>query len=216
MNMSALVGVGLVVGLGLLVGSCSGTGKPLGGDAPRHHLENGFRNPPNSIKRGAPLGRRLQFFGQAVWKNLTMSAPQLPERHALPRAEAKQGLAAMGDADYVNWIGHSTFLVRLDGLTVLTDPVFSRRASPLSFAGPERLVPPGLRLEDLPPIDVVVVSHAHYDHLDTKTLENLPGKQNVTAIVPLGLGKYFKGYGKVHEVDWYDSVPCRPAPARSK
>ena len=79
------------------------------------------------------------------------------------------------------------FLVRLDGVNVLTDPVFSRRASPMSFAGPERLLPPGLFMEDLPPIDVVVISHAHYDHLDTATLDKLPNKERITAVVPLGL-----------------------------
>jgi L-ascorbate metabolism protein UlaG (beta-lactamase superfamily) len=67
-------------------------------------------------------------------------------------------------------------------------------------------VPPGLFIEDLPPIDVVVISHAHYDHLDTATLDKLPNKERITAIVPLGLGKYFKGYGDVREVDWYDEV----------
>jgi L-ascorbate metabolism protein UlaG (beta-lactamase superfamily) len=67
-------------------------------------------------------------------------------------------------------------------------------------------LPPGLFIEDLPPIDVVVISHAHYDHLDTATLDKLPNKERITAIVPLGLGKYFKGYGDVREVDWYDEV----------
>ena len=76
----------------------------------------------------------------------------------------------------------------------------------MSFAGPARLVPPGLLLEDLPPIDVVVISHAHYDHLDTATLEKMPNKERITAVVPLGLGKYFKGYGDVREVDWFDDV----------
>ena len=61
-------------------------------------------------------------------------------------------------------------------------------------------------MEDLPPIDVVVISHAHYDHLDTATLDKLPNKERITAVVPLGLGKYFKGYGDVREVDWYDEV----------
>ncbi len=207
MKMSALATLALIIGLGVVLSACSrGVGNPLGGDAPYHHLENGFRNPPDSPRRGVPVSRRLQFLFQAVWKNITDSAPDIPDNHAVDRDEAKAALAAMGDADFVSWIGHATFLVRLDGVTVLTDPVFSRRASPMSFAGPARLLPPGLLIEDLPPIDVVVISHAHYDHLDTATLDKLPNKQNITAIVPLGLGKFFDGYGTVHEVDWYDEV----------
>lgn len=204
--MSGLTGVILVIGLGLIVSSCGGVGQPVGGDAPYHHLENGFRNPPNSMKRGVPLSRRLQFFSQAIWRNAFDDKPDIPDGHVLPRDMALQQLADIGDEDFVSWIGHATFLARLDGVTVLTDPVFSRRASPFSFAGPARLMPPGLMIEDLPPIDVVVISHAHYDHLDTATLARLPNKERITAVVPLGLGKYFTGYGKVHEVDWYDEI----------
>lgn len=207
MKMSALAGIALVFGLGVLLSACSsGVGRPLGGDAPYHHLENGFRNPPDSLKRYVPVRRRLQFLGQAIWRNAFGARPEIPTEHAMARSDAQAQLAAMGEADYVSWIGHATFLLRLDGVTVLTDPVFSRRASPMSFAGPARLLPPGLLIEDLPPIDVVVISHAHYDHLDTATLDKLPNKQRITAIVPLGLGKYFKGYGTVHEVDWYDEI----------
>ena len=207
MKMTALTGLGAVLGLGILLSACSSNvGKPLGGDAPYHHLENGFRNPPNSPKRTIPFTRRMKFFSQAIWRNAVSETPTIPTDHAIKRDAAKAQLAAMGDQDFVSWIGHATFLVRLDGVNVLTDPVFSRRASPISFTGPACLLPPGLFIEDLPPIDVVVISHAHYDHLDTATLDKLPNKERVTAIVPLGLGKYFKGYGDVREVDWYDEV----------
>ncbi len=210
--MSALTGLIVVVGLGLWLASCSGPGKPLKGDAPYHHLENGFRNPPNSIARGAPSGSRMSFLFNVVWRTLTQSNVNIPTEHMVSRETAKAQLAAMGDADSISWIGHATFLVRLDGMNILTDPVFARRASPFSFAGPKRLLPPGLFIEDLPPIDVVVVSHAHYDHLDTETLDKLPNKQNITAIAPLGLGHYFtsRGFGTVHEVDWYDEVVVSP------
>ena len=206
MKMSAFVTIALVIGFGFVLAGCTGVGKPIGGDAPYHHLKNGFRNPPDSMDRKVPVSQRLKFLVQAVWKNATMSVPDMPDDHALGRDNARRQLQNMGDEDFVSWIGHATFLVRLDGLTVLTDPVFSRRASPFSFAGPERLVAPGLKLEDLPPIDVLVISHAHYDHLDKATLERMPNKNRITAVVPLGLGKYFKGYGKVVEVDWYDEI----------
>jgi L-ascorbate metabolism protein UlaG (beta-lactamase superfamily) len=212
MKMSVLAGVAVIIGLGIILSACgSNVGRPLGGDAPFHHLENGFRNPPDSPKRHIPFTRRMKFFSQAVWRNAVGKKPTIPTEHAINRDTAKAQLAALGDEDFFSWIGHATFLVRLDSVTVLTDPVFSRRASPMSFAGPARLVPPGLLIEDLPPIDVVVISHAHYDHLDTATLDKLPNKERITAIVPLGLGKYFTGYGAVKEVDWYDEVTL-PSP----
>lgn len=217
MQTGLIIGVLAVIGGAVFLSGCSGVGKPAGGDKPAHHMERGFRNPPNSLPRDKGLGVRLPFFAKAVWRNITASKPNIPDNHFVSRTEAQQMLAAQ-KGDFVSWIGHATFLVRLGGVTVLTDPVFSRRASPLSFAGPARLVPPGLSVDDLPPIDVVVISHAHYDHLDVATLERLPGRENITAIVPLGLGKYFteRGYGRVEEVDWYDEVelPAANGPFR--
>ena len=71
----------------------------------------------------------------------------------------------------ITWIGHSTFLIQIDGINILTDPHFTKRASPLSFMGPSRTTPPGLKIEDLPFIDFVLISHNHYDHLDSKTIQ---------------------------------------------
>ncbi len=174
---------------------------------PYHHIEGGFRNPPDSLSREGDFSTRLRFFSKAVWRSLFGTMPDIPEGHIANKVQntiPEQG-------DYINWIGHATFLVRLDGVTVLTDPIFSNRASPVSFAGPKRLVPPAISLADLPPIDVVIISHAHYDHLDTATLDQLKDKETITAIVPLGLGKYFAGYGAVHEVDWYDEIEVKGA-----
>lgn len=174
-------------------------------------MERGFRNPANSPVREKDAAG--SFFPAFLWQQLTQGQPEIPENHLIPAAEARQALSDV-NGDSISWIGHSTYLVRLDGVTVLTDPIFSKRASPVTFAGPKRVPPFGLDLEDLPQIDVVVISHAHYDHLDTRTLDRLPNPQNITAIVPLGLGGYFtkRGYGKVHEVDWYDEIVL---PARS-
>ena len=75
--------------------------------------------------------------------------------------------------DYAVWIGHATYLLNSSGITILTDPVFSKRASPVRFAGPKRLIPPAMSLEDLPKVDVITVSHNHYDHLDIASLKKL-------------------------------------------
>jgi N-acyl-phosphatidylethanolamine-hydrolysing phospholipase D len=105
----------------------------------------------------------------------------------------------------VTWIGHATLLVEMDGVRFLTDPMWSKRASPLSWAGPARLVAPGIALEDLPPIDFVLISHNHYDHLDLPTLERL-AKRNpeTTFYVPLGNAALLNGRGitRVVELDW--------------
>jgi len=73
----------------------------------------------------------------------------------------------------VTWVGHSSLLIQLNGLNILTDPMWSERASPVPFAGPRRWVVPGIAFDDLPPLDVVVEAHNHYDHLDSKTVRRL-------------------------------------------
>lgn len=107
----------------------------------------------------------------------------------------------------ITWVGHATFLLQVDGVNVLTDPVWSRRASPLSFAGPARLAPPGLPLAALPPVDVVVLSHDHYDHLDVPTLRALHRchGESVTWVAPLGFSDWLRGLGirRVVELDWW-------------
>ena len=214
MRMSGIWVVFGLIGVGMVLSSCTGLGKPRGDGAPYHHLENGFRNPADSPPRDKSVATRLSFFSQIIARNIKGDKTVVPDGHVLSPQQARKQYADMGEADSISWIGHATFLVRLDGVTVLTDPVFTRRASPVGFAGPERLMAPGLEIEDLPDIDVLVVSHAHYDHLDTRTLDLLPHREKVTAIVPLGLGHYFtsRGFGTVHEVDWYDEVTL---PSRS-
>lgn len=110
----------------------------------------------------------------------------------------------------VTWFGHSSLLVELDGHRVLVDPMWGDRASPFSFAGPQRFYPPVLPLEDLPPIDVVVISHDHYDHLDVPTVKALARTPTLWA-VPLGVGAHLEAWGvspdKIRELDWWESTP---------
>lgn len=110
----------------------------------------------------------------------------------------------------VTWLGHSTFLIQVAGLNLLTDPIFSDRASPVSFLGPKRLVPPPLPLADLPPIDAVLISHNHYDHLDRPTVLALGPK--TTFFVPLGLKRWFlrAGLPQVTEADWWQTCTFGP------
>ena len=126
----------------------------------------------------------------------------------------------------VTWVGHSTLLVRMHGVTLLTDPIWSDTPSPVSFFGPRRFVPPGLALEDLPPIDFVVISHNHYDHLDLPSLQALAERDaNTRFLVPLENGELLRAHGveNVEELDWGETaevggvrVHCLPAQHWSK
>ena len=113
----------------------------------------------------------------------------------------------------VTWVGHATLLVQMDHATFLTDPIWSERASPVGFAGPERFVPPGLALDALPPIDFVLVSHNHYDHLDVDTLRWLADRDPRTRfVVPIENGHILRDAGvrNVVELDWGEEVAHGP------
>ena len=113
-----------------------------------------------------------------------------------------------GNAKLITWSGHSTFLYQNLNVNVLTDPHFTNRASPLSFLGPKRYMPSVFNQKNIPRIDIVVISHNHYDHLDIKTVKII-FKENpeVTFLVPLGLKYWFNknGFKNVIEFDWWES-----------
>lgn len=119
----------------------------------------------------------------------------------------------------VTWLGHATVLVQHGNVNILTDPIFSQRCSPLAWLGPKRFTPPALQLSQLPPINYVVISHNHFDHLDLPTVKTLGG--TVTWVVPMGLGRWFRrrGLHKVIELNWWqsyqtDSVKFTATPAQ--
>jgi len=126
-----------------------------------------------------------------------------------------------GDELRLYYVNHSTFLIQTAGVNILTDPIWSDRAAPVDFAGPKRVAAPGLAFGDLPPIDVVLVSHNHYDHLDLPTLKSLYQRHEPTFVVPLGNTALLNkgGIGKSIDADWWEEVPlaedltvvCAPA-----
>ena len=121
----------------------------------------------------------------------------------------------------ITWIGHSTFLIQSHGVAVLTDPIWSDRASPVRFAGPRRYSAPGVEFNALPSIDAVLLSHDHYDHLDDATVRRLIARYpQATWITPLGVGDFLRNRGatEVAEMDWWQSstfgrisASCTPA-----
>ncbi len=182
--------------------------QPAAPPAP-HHRSTGFQN---NYFDFAPRG--LADFMRWRWNALRQGLPPAPSQPtpavapdlAFITSNAQAG-TAMQPA--VTWIGHATVLAQMGGLNILTDPIFSERASPVSFAGPKRAHPPGLTLAQLPRIDLVVVSHNHYDHCDAPTLQALnaqPGGPPLF-LLPLGLKAWAAELGitRVVEMDWWQS-----------
>ena len=173
----------------------AGTSHPAPAGAPRDG--DVFANPGGSRPWPGP-GVTLPFFARKAWTSLVGR-----DGHA-PRV-AHDPAAMLGNPS-LTWIGHSTFLVRMDGVTFLTDPMFSERASPVSFAGPKRLVPPGVPLDELPPIDFVTLSHDHYDHTDLPSIAAL-ARRGTRFIAGLGMGDLVRAAGgEAVELDWGESV----------
>ena len=106
--------------------------------------------------------------------------------------------------DYIAWIGHATFLIKLGNTTIITDPLFSKNTGPLIF-GPKRYVDPAINLNEVPKTDIFLLTHNHYDHLDVNAVRNFPHK-NAKVITPLKLSKYFNRYKDVNELDWYEKI----------
>lgn len=164
-----------------------------------------FRNPQGSPER---QGGTLAFARFVVSRFFDRRPPKPPAGHVLPKAAVHEGLARHRQHDSVTWIGHSTTLLHLNERWVVTDPFFGTHASPLPPLGPKRFVAPALEPHELPPVDVMVVSHNHYDHLDDATVRNWPGKERVVVVVPLRLGRFFRerGYRNVRELNWWEST----------
>ena len=116
------------------------------------------------------------------------------------------------DDNYAIWIGHSTFLIKKEGLTILTDPIFSDRASPFGFIGPKRLIPPAISISELPKIDVITISHNHYDHLDISSLRKLSKLYPETLFfIPAGDKRLLEknNIKNVHEFKWWNSFKLK-------
>ncbi len=192
----------LLLAWAFTLAGCAGVGtEPLPGK-PAHHVAGGFRNTNPEFKR--PDGwTRWSFFARRAWVSFTA-----PRSFEAPRiANDGQALRDGSVNPSVTWIGHATVLVQLDGMNVLTDPQWSDRASPISWAGPRRLSPPGVAFEALPRIDAVVISHDHFDHLDLPTVKRLAATHDPLFVVPLGIKAWFANEGmlRVVELDWWQS-----------
>lgn len=165
--------VGLLGTVGLLLGGCHAY---YTGPVSDHFDGQRFFNP------GKPLEKS---FGRFLKWRLTGERKPWPPYRDLAQYDSPP-TRVEGDELRVSMVGHATLLIQTNGLNILTDPIWSERASPLSWLGPKRIVPPGIRFAELPPIDVVLISHNHYDHLDLETISRLWRRYKPRIIVPLG------------------------------
>ena len=170
---------------------------------PYHHLPNGsFRNPEGSPERSENIKWSYRIFNKEK-KKLNI---EYPSDHIINSEEVLNNLELYKNEDYVAWIGHATFLIKLGNTTIITDPLFSKNAGPLMF-GPKRYVSPAIKLNEIPKIDLFLLTHNHYDHLDYSTIRSFPYKES-RVLTPLKLSKYFirNGFKHVNELDWYDEI----------
>ena len=170
-----------------------------------HRPEGGFRNPwPSAQTHG--------FLDFLKWSLIERRRnPRRPDPDPRTFPQAVPGYVyprAAPEVFTVSWVGHTSFLLQLGGLNILLDPVWGDRASPLRFAGPRRRVPPAIVFDELPPVDVVCLSHDHYDHLDTPTIKRLTTRYPaIQWYAPLGVGEYLGKHGalSVVERDWWQT-----------
>lgn len=170
---------------------------------PKHHTTQGFQNyPPHESSRNTGI----MFLFRRIWYSIFPQEMdidyQLSEDASLKKLEEAKG------HNTLTWLGHASFLIRLNGKNILTDPLLTQFAAPVPLLGPKRFSPPGISIENLPPIDMVVISHDHYDHLSASTLESLQNKEKIEVVVPLKLKGFFLniGYRHITELDWHESV----------
>ena len=170
-------------------------------NSPTHHLPDGTYSNTNGIPYESSFKKLLKWSWERRSKELDTYKFEITKPN-FEEIYKNENIA-------ITWIGHETFLYQNKELNILTDPHFTERASPFTFAGPKRYTAPGMSIDDLPDIDVVTISHSHYDHLDYRSVKLLSNKfENIIFLVPLGLKEWFEGKGilNVREFDWWETT----------
>jgi N-acyl-phosphatidylethanolamine-hydrolysing phospholipase D len=200
----------------LTVAAGCSTANPYYDQIKPHHTAEGFKN------NYAPTVNKS--FSELILWQIERRQQGVPKPPDVPTPVMVADVAAIKNyalsatplAPQITWIGHASVLVQAGGLNIITDPIFSNRASPVQFLGPQRLYPPGLALDDLPLIDVVLISHNHYDHLDKASVQSIAQRsldagKSTLFLVPLGVKLWFSDLGiqNVIEMDWWDQHTVR-------
>ncbi|KAL1924270.1 uncharacterized protein VTP21DRAFT_7305 [Calcarisporiella thermophila] len=165
-----------------------------------HHAKGGFENPWPSFQKISPI----EFLKGFREFNLTRNLPAAEDKVKIVDINHELLNKPTPGKVQATWLGHACFLVQIDGVNILYDPVFSDRCSPSQHIGPKRYTPPPCKLSELPPIDLVIISHNHYDHLDVSTIEELGNRPRY--FVPLGNKRWFESMhiNNVEELDWWE------------
>lgn len=185
----------------LMLFSC--TPRSYQGPATDHFDGKQFFNP------GKPMNKSFFQFLQWRW---TRKPDPWPAYSELPFTD-KPPQRVDGNQLRISYVGHVTILIQTQGLNILTDPIWSDRASPFSWLGPKRVHPPGIRFADLPPIDLVLISHNHYDHLDLPTIKQLWQRDQPTFLTPLGNDTIIRkavAKARVQTADWGGKINLTP------
>lgn len=192
---------------------------PYHNPAKSHHTPEGFRNnyAPNPAYKRPDVATTTSWI-ERIRKWTSDEPSRQPIRLLSPIKPDLAAIHAKKDAPAITWVGHATFLLQTrDGLNLLTDPIFADRASPIAFAGPKRLQPPGLAISELPHIDAVLISHSHYDHLSLECLRALYAQKGGPPMffVPLGIDIWLEknitdgDRSRIVKMDWWDSAKIR-------
>ncbi|MBC7894474.1 MAG: MBL fold metallo-hydrolase [Cytophagaceae bacterium] len=171
-----------------------------------------FKGPPSDHFDGRTFNNLEPFPDKSLvdvlrWK---LTSTTSPWASWIDEAPGPRPVARVTDGSIrVTWINHASVLVQLDGINIITDPIYSDRASPFSWIGPRRHRGPGIAFDELPPIDLVVVSHNHYDHMDVPTLQRLQARDGAPVLVGLGNTAYLaaRGVTGTRDMDWWDEIP---------
>jgi N-acyl-phosphatidylethanolamine-hydrolysing phospholipase D len=198
--------------VGLMFCACA-SGQSAIEKSKAHHTKNGFQNTDGKSGDGDKnfFSTMLRFASGEFKASPPQEGYESFEKNAVATPDFSFKGTEKEQAN-VTWLGHAGVLLQIEGMNFLFDPIFSKRASPVSFAGAERRVRSPVQAQDLPRIDGIFISHNHYDHLDNQTIEDLlkdaKDPQKLCAYVPLKMGEWFKarGYTCVTELDWWDRV----------
>jgi L-ascorbate metabolism protein UlaG (beta-lactamase superfamily) len=176
------------------------SGPKYKGPVTDHFNGKTFTNPGNRKAKGLP--------DVFKWMLNRKREKWVHDQHAQP---GEKPVGSVSNGVRITFVNHSTFLIQFDGINILTDPVWSERASPFSWAGPKRMRAPGIRFEDLPHIHAILLSHNHYDHLDIQTIKKLVARFDPKVFTALGVKPYLEqcGVKNVTDMDWWEEVPLQ-------
>lgn len=161
---------------------------------------------------GLPTARPFTDLPKWWWQRTVLGQSTRWPAHVSPPLKPALSASVPAGAVAATWIGHATWLLQFSGLTVLTDPVFARRAGPWGVLGPPRVRPPALTLGELPRVNVVLLSHNHYDHLDLAALQVIAREHRPLVVAPLGLKRWLEARGvtPVVDLDWWQTHALNP------